>query len=141
MKFVVKLSAVLAPFAIVLFPFAAPAQPAQFNSTFIETAEYCISSTDDECQELVLNNISTVRGATQGEQYDSELSAFAAAIADEWDDGMSQSACERLADALVAISESVESDSLASNIILLATVVRDCEGIGILADELLASQS
>lgn len=141
MKFNLKISAILASLVVFLLPVSVTAQTSQFETVFIETAEICVSSADGECEELVLSNISQVRGATQGEQYDFELTAFSASIADVWDDGMSLSACSRLADALIEISESVESDSLASSIAILAVVVRDCEGIGILADELLASPS
>jgi hypothetical protein len=141
MNFILKISAILVSLAVFLLPVSVTAQTSQFETMFIESAEYCVSSTDDACEELVLSNISQVRGASQDEQYDFELTTFASSIADVWDDGMSLSVCSRLADALIEISESVESDSLASNIAILAVVVRDCEGISILADELLALAS
>ena len=139
MNFVSKISAICAVLMISMSAVSATAQTSQFEDMFIETTEYCISSTDGECEELVLSNISQVRGATQGEQYDFELTTFAASIADAWDDSMPLSVCSRLADALVEISESVESEELASNIAILAVVVGACEGIGVFADELLAS--
>jgi len=139
MSFVSKISTTFAALVIALSASLATAQTSQFESTFIETAEYCVSSSDSECEELVLSNISQVRGATQGEQYDVELTVFAASIAGVWVDDMPLSACTRLANALVEIANSVESSELASNIAILAVVVGACEGIGILADELLAS--
>jgi hypothetical protein len=141
MNFVSKISAIFAILVISLSAVPATAQTSQFEGMFIETAEYCVTSTDEECEELVLSNISQVRGATQGEQYDFELTTFAASIAGVWDDSMPLSVCLRLADALVEIANSVESEELASNIAILAVVVGACEGIGILADELLASPS
>ena len=139
MNFVSKISKIFAVLVISLSPVSATAKTSQFQSMFIKTAEYCVNSTDEECDALVLSNISQVRGATQDELYDFELTTFAAAIADVWDDSMPLSVCLRLANALVEISESVESEDLASNIAILAVVVGACEGIGILADELLAS--
>ena len=139
MNFMSKVSAIFAVLVTSLSADFATAQTSQFEGMFIETAEYCVTSSDGECEELVLNNISQVRGATQGEQYDFELTAFAASVADVWDDDMPLSVCSRLADALVEIANSVESEELASNIAILAVVVGACEGIGILADELLAS--
>jgi len=124
MKLILKVSAFLASLAVLLMPVSAMALTSQFEDTFIETAEYCVTSTDLECEELVLGNISQVRASSEGEQYDFELTTFAASIAGLWDDSMSASACSRLAAALVEISESVESDSLASNIAILAAVVR-----------------
>ncbi len=139
MNLISKISAISLSLMISLSAVSATAQTSQFEGMFIETTEICISSTDRECEELVLSNISEVRDATQGEQYDFELTTFAASIADAWDDSMPLSVCSRLANALVEIANSVESEELASSIALLAVVVGACEGIGILADELLAS--
>jgi len=139
MSFIRTKTALFTGLTALLLSVSAMAQTSLFEETFIETVEFCIGSTDDECEELVLGKISQVRSASQGEWYDFELTIFAASIADAWDDSMSLSVCSRLADALLEISESVESDTLASNIAILSTVIRECEGIGIIADELLAS--
>lgn len=134
-----KNTALLVGLTSFLLPNMALALVSQFVDTFSETANSCVTTTDRMCDALVLSNISQVRGTSEGEQYDFEMATFAASVADEWEDTLPIAVCARLSNALVLISKSTETASLATNIVNLAEVVGECEGIGVIADEILAS--
>lgn len=146
MRFGIIKTALLAISLLFAIPSGAFAQVSDFEDGFRVVAGNCATPPEawagvanERCISEVLANISAARNASSDAQFNFELTVLSTAFVTAWDVSTPQSACIRLANALVEVSLSTSDAILGQNILSVSEVVRQCGPLGIDIDRLLAS--